>query len=78
MRYKKIGKDNKIRKKTVEKDVGETIIKLKWRNAGHIVRDKKNKWGTKILNRRPFGESRKRGRPATRWRDEIVMEKGII
>ncbi len=62
--------NKEIRKKTGGKDTGETIIKLKWRYVGHIVRDKKNKWGTKTLNWRPFGESRKKSRPATRWRDK--------
>ncbi len=54
------------RKKTGGKDTGETIIKLKWRYVGHIVGDKKNKWGRKISNWKPFGESRKKGRSATR------------
>ncbi len=70
--------NKEIRKKTEGKIQGETIIKLEWRYAGHIAKDKKNKWGTKILNWRPFGGSRERSRSATRWRDEIVKEKGII
>ncbi len=78
---KKIGKitKKKIRKKTGGIDVGETIIKLKWRCGGHIVRDKKNKWRINILNWRPFGKTRKRGRRATRWRDDTVkIKKGTI
>ncbi len=54
------------------------LYKEKWRYEGHLVRRKKNKWGIKILNCRPFGDSRKRGRPAKRWRDEIVKKRGII
>lgn len=51
-------------------------IKLKnWRYVGHIVRNKKGRWGEKSY----FGDHRrdkkKVGRPYTRWKDEIILGK---
>ncbi len=70
--------NKEIRKKTGRKDIGETIIKFKWRYRGHIVRYEKNKWGTKILNQRSLRETTKRGRLATIWRETELKIKKLI
>ena len=43
----------------------------KWRWAGHIVRMKGLRWTVRMLHWIPVGGERSRGRPATRWEDEL-------
>ena len=64
----------KIRKKT--KDKKKFSQKLKWRWAGHVARLNDDRWtSTLTLWRGPAG-LRKKGRPITRWKDDIVKEAG--
>ncbi len=56
------------------KNLAYTIKKLKWNYAGHLAREKKDRWAVKILNWMPSKDTRRKGRPATRWRDELVNE----
>ena len=46
--------------------------------AGHIARDQNQpeKWNVAAINWIPYGQKRKKGRPATRWVDEIVNRVG--
>jgi len=48
------------------------ITKSKFNYARHIVRETRTKWSKLTTIRIPHDSKRKKGRPATRWRDEIV------
>ena len=39
--------------------------------AGHIARIQDNRWTSQVTDWRPMDDSRPRGRPSKRWRDEI-------
>ncbi len=69
--------NEEIRKRTGARDISEITRKLKWRYAGHLARLQKDTWAKKVLEWYPVGEKRRRGRPARRWRDELVGEAGI-
>ena len=45
--------------------------RLKWRWAGHVVRRNDSRWAVRMLHWIPHGGERRRGRPATRWEDEL-------
>lgn len=64
--------NREIRRRTGVADAIERITTLKWNWAGHIARASDNRWTKKILEWRPRDEAfRNRGRPPTRWRDDI-------
>ncbi len=65
-----------IRKTTEVKDIAYKVKKLKWKFAGHISRKKENTWAKIMEEWVPIWRKRPRGRPITRWRDEIVKEVG--
>ena len=70
-------KTNKwIRDQTRVKDVIETVKRIKWRWAGHVARMQDNRWTIRITDWTPRYGKRNRGRPATRWRDEIDRFSG--
>lgn len=60
-----------IRSQTKVRDVMEVISDLKWKWAGHVARRFDNRWTTKVTVWTPIGYTRSRGRPKTRWRDDI-------
>ena len=60
-----------IRQKTKVKDILECVSKLKWNWAGHIARMTDNRWTTRATVWTPRGYKRNRGRPKTRWRDDL-------
>ena len=65
-------KTNKfVRKKTGVLDAVERYAYLKWNWAGHTVRQSDERWNRKILEWRPMTTRRSRGRPPTRWTDDI-------
>lgn len=61
-----------IRQRTGVIDVIEKITTLKWNWAGHVARRTDGRWSKKLLEWRPRHEAyRSRGRPPTRWTDDI-------
>lgn len=61
-----------IRQKSGVRDAVETILKLKWNWAGHVARMTDNRWTKRLLEWRPRIEAkRSRGRPPTRWTDNL-------
>ena len=60
-----------IRKQTGVRDVLTTISKLKWEWAGHVARMNDNRWTARVTQWTPRGHTRGRGRPRTRWRDDL-------
>lgn len=67
---------NIIREKTKLTDILIKIDQQKWRWAGHMIRDKKEKWSKLVTVWYPRDEKRNRGRPAMRWEDEIKLTAG--
>ena len=65
-----------IYKKTKAKRVRGVAELLKLRYAGHVVRESRQKWNHKMTTWVPHMGKRKRGRPKTRWSDEIVKGFG--
>lgn len=65
-----------IRSRTKVADIIELITKSKWRWAGHVARTKDNRWTKRILEWRPREDRRSRGRPPTRWTDDIKRVAG--
>jgi len=51
---------------------------LKYKHAGHTIRDNTNKWNTILTPCIPHWGKRSRGRPCTRWADEINKNLGPI
>ena len=45
----------------------------KWRWAGHVARRRDGRWTSRMLHWLPHGGERSRGRPATRWEDELEV-----
>ena len=57
--------------KTGAKRVGVVAKKLKYKFAGHMIRDQTTKWGRTLTTWVPHMGKRHRGRPITRWEDEM-------
>ena len=66
-----------IRAKTKISDIIVRVKKLKWNWAGHIARRQDRRWTKEILDWYPRDQVRPRGRPNTRWIDEIRQFAGI-
>ena len=66
-----------IRGQTQVQDVIQKVKRLKWQWAGHIARMTDNRWTKLVTEWLPLNEKRKRGRPKTRWVDEIEMMYGV-
>jgi len=68
----------KLEELTHTKDIGYTCKELKIKYVGHIAREQNQpeKWNVAAINWIPYGQTRKKGRPATRWVDEIVNRVG--
>lgn len=61
-----------LRRRTGVVDAVERIALLKWNWAGHVARRTDNRWTRRIIEWRPRQEAyRSRGRPPTRWTDDI-------
>ena len=70
------GKDRKTaqwiqKKKNKVRDIMETISKLKWNWAGHVVRRIDYCWTTCIMFWMSWKHTRNRGRPRIKWRDDL-------
>lgn len=57
-------------KQTGMEDVAASIIRRKWKWAGHIMRTEDERWVKRVLEWHPM-TSRRRGRPGTRWDQEF-------
>ncbi len=55
--------------------VEERSKELKWSWAGHTQRLEDDRWA-KVVERWNPNEKRKRGRPKTRWKDDIEQHAG--
>ncbi|RVE53061.1 hypothetical protein evm_002359 [Chilo suppressalis] len=64
-----------LRKQSGVTDAVKHIASLKWQWAGHIAR-KHGSWGKAVLEWRPWGEKRPRGRPQMRWKDDVRKTAG--
>lgn len=60
-----------LRRRTRVTDVIIRIAKLKWSWAGHVARLSDIRWTRRLLEWRPRLDKRSRGRPPTRWTDDI-------
>ena len=60
-----------IRSKTKLADILAQIASMKWKWAGHLARTSDNRWTKTLLQWRPWQDKRSRGRPPTRWTDDI-------
>lgn len=78
MKLRKIQKipHTRIRHKTKVIDALSYSQKLKWRWAGHIARLKDERWTTRVTSWPGPSGHRKRGRPVTRWADDVVQVAG--
>ena len=66
----------KIRKLTKSTDALQYAKKLKWKWAGHVVRAQDQRWTRRVTSwEGPIG-IRGKGRPITRWDDEIKKIAG--
>lgn len=66
-------RNEEIRRRSGIVDIIDHIAKLNWVWAGHVVRLKDNSYTEKILNWRPRVDKCNRGRPPSRWTDDIKM-----
>ena len=66
-----------IYSKTRAKRVGVIAKTLKFRYAGHLLRENDQKWNKILTTWVPHTGRRGRGRPRTRWSDEIKREVGV-
>lgn len=60
-----------LRRRTGIIDVISAISKLKWNWAGHVARMRDDRWTKRLLEWRPRMDKRTRGRPPTRWSDDL-------
>lgn len=65
-----------LREQTKVKDIVVALKENKWRWAGHIGRMENQKWAKMTTDWHPWYGKRKKGRPCTRWRDEVDREYG--
>ena len=67
-----------LRERTKIRDIMFTVKNSKWRWAGHVCRQEAERWTRKTTEWRPWYGKRARGRPKTRWRDDIDKELGKV
>lgn len=66
----------KIRETTKATDALTYAKKLKWKWAGHVARLKDERWTSRVTTwKGPIGK-RPKGRPLTRWADELIKIAG--
>lgn len=69
-------KSSNIRNKTKVIDAVQHALRLKWRWAGHLARMSDDRWTKQATLWKGPGERRNRGRPRSRWSDDIVSTAG--
>ena len=65
-----------IRKQSGLTDINRSIRESKHRWAGHVARRRDNRWTIRITEWIPHGNKRPRGRPRTRWCDDLIQYVG--
>lgn len=65
-----------IRQQTGVKDIIKVIRSSKHRWAGHVARFTDNRWTSRATEWTPRQWKRSRGRPKTRWRDDLTKHLG--
>jgi hypothetical protein len=68
--------NRQIRQRSGVQDVIERTTRLKWNWAGHLARTQDGRWTRRIMEWRPRNYKRSRGRPPTRWTDDIKRVAG--
>lgn len=66
-----------IRQRTKIIDVIEHTASLKWRWAGHTMRQTDTRWNKEMQHWRPWTAKRGRGRPQMRWSDDLKRVAGF-
>lgn len=64
-------RNEEVRRITGVQDIIERIARLKWNWAGHVARLRDGRWTKKIIEWRPRADKRNRGRPPSRWTDDL-------
>eukprot|EP00794_Sanderia_malayensis_P006478 gene6478-7217_t len=67
-----------VRERSKVRDVITTAKSIKWRWAGHVARMDDERWTQLTTEWQPIHGKRARGRPKTRWRDELVITTNTI
>lgn len=70
-------RNTEIRGKTKARDCRYSIKKQKFDYAGHVVRKGDESWEKRVMEWYPREGKRSRGRPKTRWEDELIQNNGI-
>lgn len=65
-----------VKSKIAVKSIIKVAKQLKWRWAGHVARLDTKRWSKIATEWIPRDHKRRKGRPVTRWRDEIVQRVG--
>lgn len=65
-----------LRNMTKIRDVIRHAKKLKWEWAGHVMRLDDGRWTREVTEWCPRQNTRRRGRPRVRWRDELEQFNG--
>ena len=60
-----------VRERTKVIHIMYTVRKMILSWAGHINRLKDNRWTSRVTTWRPYDKTRRQGRPAKRWRDDL-------
>ncbi|CAH2250851.1 jg10233 [Pararge aegeria aegeria] len=69
-------RNESLRKETNITDVKVKIRKLKWKWAGHVCRQKQDRWAKRVTEWYPREGKRSRGRQRIRWSDDFVKMMG--
>ena len=66
-------KNEDLRRRSGVTDIIERIAILKWNWVGHMARRTDNRWTKRLLEWTPRTDKRSRGRPHTRWIDDLKI-----
>ena len=66
-----------IREKTGVNDILEVLTKTRVKWAGHVARMKDNRWTIRCTEWQVRNGRRSRGRPKSRWRDDLQQWQGV-
>jgi len=69
-------RNEELFKKTKAKIIWGVAKKLKYRYAGHVIRESKQKWNNILTTLVPYTGKRGRGWPRMRWSDELIKVFG--
>ena len=67
---------NWIRNQSGVTDITRSKRESKHRWADHVARRPDNRWTIRVTERIPLGHKRRRGRPRTRWYDDLIQYVG--